>query len=57
MRNHELKRRNDAFKLLKQTREGLTRQQYRTFAGQIKSGDIDGFYRGHAKVLPVKFSQ
>lgn len=57
MRNYELKRRNDAFKLLKQTREGLTRQQYRTFAGQIKSGDIDGFYRGHAKVLQVKFSQ
>lgn len=56
MQNHELKRRNDAFKLLNQT-QGLTRQQYRTFAGQIKAGDIDGFYRGHAKVLQVRGGQ
>lgn len=29
----------------------LTYQQYRTFRGQICSGDIEGFYKGLNKIL------
>ena len=29
----------------------LTYQQYRTFKGQISSGDVTGFYKGLKKVL------
>ena len=29
----------------------LTRQQYRTFKGQIEAGDVEGFRKGLKKVL------
>lgn len=32
----------------------LTRQQYRTFKGQIEAGDVEGFRKGLEKVLKGK---
>lgn len=40
-----------AFKKLKQISKYLTPQQYRTFKGQILSGDIKGFYNGISKLF------
>ncbi len=39
------------FRLLNQYKKQLTKQQYKTFKGQIKSGDTKGFVRGLSKVL------
>lgn len=36
----------NAMKLLKRHKETLTKQQYRTFKGQIIHGDIEGFKKG-----------
>lgn len=36
---------------LKQVRNMLTAQQYRTIKGQILAGDIDGASKGIAKIL------
>ncbi|MBR4486405.1 hypothetical protein IKS57_03485 [bacterium] len=36
----------ECFKLLKYYKYKLNKQQYRTFKGQILSGDIDGFRTG-----------
>ena len=44
----------DYFKLLKKYKYKLTKQQYRTFKGQILSGDTKGFEKGLAKVLVKK---
>ena len=41
----------DCLKLLKANRAKLTVQQFRTFKGQIISGDYDGFKKGLNKVL------
>ena len=41
----------EAMKILKYNRKSLTRQQFSTFRGQIKSGDVEGFYRGLRKVV------
>lgn len=38
-------------KLLNQHKKRLTKQQYKTFKGQILAGDIQGFYKGLPKVL------
>ena len=35
-------------------RKELTRQQYRTFKGQIEAGDVEGFRKGLKKVLREK---
>lgn len=41
----------EAMKLLKKYKYRLTKQQYRTFKGQILSGDINGFMKGLKKVV------
>ena len=41
----------EAMKILKKHKRQLTRQQFRTFKGQILSGDIKGFYKGLNKML------
>jgi hypothetical protein len=39
------------FRLLNQYKSKLTKQQYKTFKGQILSGDTNGFVKGLQKVL------
>ena len=41
----------DYFKLLKKYKYKLTKQQYKTFKGQILKGDTNGFVKGLQKVL------
>ena len=41
----------DYFNLLKQYKDQINRQQFRTFKGQILSGDTKGFVKGLYKVL------
>ena len=43
---------NECMKLLNQYK--LTKQQYKTFKGQILSGDIEGFRKGLFKVARRK---
>lgn len=40
-----------AFHLLRLSRKKLTRQQYRTFCGQINAGDAAGAMKGLEKLL------
>ena len=42
-------------KLLYEYRNKLTRQQYKTFKGQILKGDIEGFRKGLFKVMKIKY--
>ena len=42
------------FKLLKKYKYQITKQQYRTFKGQIIAGDIKGFIKGLQTVLYKK---
>lgn len=39
------------YKLLKNNKHKLTRQQYRTIKGQIQKGDIEGAYKGICKLI------
>ena len=39
------------YKLLKQYRCKLNKQQYLTIKGQIKKGDLDGAYKGLKKCI------
>lgn len=39
------------FNLLNKYKKQLTKQQYKTFKGQILSGDTKGFVKGLYKVL------
>ena len=41
----------EAYKILKRYKYQLTRQQVNTLKGQIKAGDIKGFYKGLKKIL------
>lgn len=41
----------EAMKLLKRYKYRLTKQQYRTFKGQILNNDINGFMKGLKKVI------
>lgn len=41
----------DYFRLLNQYKKQLTKQQYKTFKGQILAGDLKGFVKGLHKVL------
>ena len=41
----------NAFKLLDDYKDYLTLQQYRTFKGQIKSGEVGGAIKGLEKTL------
>ena len=47
----EMNERQRAMDKLYEHKNVLTYQQYRTFKGQICSGDITGFYKGLKKVL------
>lgn len=40
----------ECFKLLKENRNKLTRQQLKTLKGQILSGDTTGFKKGLQKI-------
>lgn len=40
-----------AFHLLRMSRKKLTRQQYKTFCGQINAGDVEGAMKGLDKLL------
>ena len=42
---------NECFKLLKVYKNKLTKQQYKTFKGQIIKGNIEGFRKGLFKVV------
>ena len=41
----------EAYKILKRYKYQLTRQQVNTLKGQIKAGDLKGFYKGLKKIL------
>lgn len=41
----------EAYRILKRYKYQLTRQQVNTLKGQIKAGDIEGFYKGLKKIL------
>ena len=41
----------DYFILLNRYKKQLTKQQYKTFKGQILSGDTKGFIKGLQKIL------
>ena len=43
------------FKLLKTYRYRITKQQYRTFKGQILKGDIEGFRKGMFNLMKRKY--
>lgn len=45
----------ECFKLLKDYKYRLTKQQYRTFKGQILAGDIEGFRKGLFKIMKLKY--
>lgn len=47
---------HEAFKLLKANKSKLTKQQYRTFKGQILHNDIEGFKKGLKRLLSNKKS-
>lgn len=40
-----------AFKTLRNNKHYLTKQQFKTFKGQILAGDIDGFNKGLKRLL------
>ena len=41
--------------LLKEYKHLLTKQQYKTFKGQLLSGDIEGFRKGLFKIAKIKY--
>lgn len=41
----------EAYKILKRYKYQLTRQQVSTLKGQIKAGDIKGFFKGLKKLI------
>ena len=43
------------FILLNEYKHLLTKQQYRTFKGQILKGDIEGFRKGLFKIAKIKY--
>lgn len=45
----------EQFKLLNEYKGILTKQQYRTFKGQIKKGNIEGFRSGLFKIAKIKY--
>ena len=44
----------EAYELLKRWQRHLTKQEYKTFKGQIKAGDITGFKKGLSNLLRRK---
>lgn len=45
----------DSFILLKEFKNKLTKQQYKTLKGQILKGDIDGFRKGLFKIVKIQY--
>lgn len=45
------------FKLLNRYKYCLSKQQYKTFKGQILAGDVKGFMKGLCKILGVKYER
>ena len=45
----------ECFKLLKQCKYRLTKQQYKTLKGQIIANDINGFRKGLFTILKRKY--
>lgn len=43
------------FKLLKEYKHILSKQQYKTLKGQLLSGDISGFRKGLFKLVKIKY--
>lgn len=46
---------NECFKLLNIYKYKLTKQQYKTFKGQILKGDIEGFRKGLFNVIKLRY--
>ena len=44
-----------AYILLNDYRYRLTKQQKKTFIGQIKNGDIEGFKKGLFRLMMIKY--
>ena len=47
----------ECFKLLNDYRYRLTKQQKKTFKGQILSGDIEGFRKGLFNLMKLKYTK
>lgn len=47
----------ECFKLLKDYKGRLTKQQYRTFKGQILNGDIEGFRKGLFNLMKLQYTK
>ena len=45
----------EQYKLLKEYKGILTKQQYKTLKGQIKKGDIQGFRKGLFNLMKIKY--
>lgn len=39
------------FRMLKENRDKMTKQQFKTLKGQCFSGDVESAYRGFAKIM------
>lgn len=51
----EYKKINTQLDLLKEYKNILTKQQYKTLKGQILKGDIEGFRKGLFKLAKIKY--
>lgn len=47
----------ECFLLLREYKGKLTRQQLKTFKGQILSGDIKGFRKGLFNIIKLKYTK
>lgn len=45
----------DSLILLKEYKNKLTKQQYKTLKGQILKGDIEGFRKGLFKIVNIQY--
>lgn len=48
---------NESLKLLKDYKYRITKQQYKTFKGQILSGNIEGFKKGLFKIIKIQYTK
>lgn len=42
---------SEGYKYLNKHRNKLSKQQYKTFLGQMKNGNIDGMIKGLSKII------
>lgn len=47
----------DCFLLLREYRNKLSRQQLKTFKGQILKGDIEGFRKGLFNIVKLQYTK